>query len=138
MKLLTFQAKRFAWAPYEKTVDDAPDAAGPDALDACVVAFLHVEANDGGERRGQVFRHTLKHLKWVAGKRGLKAVVLHSFTHLGGDTAPAPVAAAFLKELGERLQATGYVVKATPFGYFCSWDLSVHGESLAKVFKDIS
>ena len=43
----------------------------------------------------------------------------------------------FLDELDERLTSTGYEVKQTPYGYFCEWDLSVYGESLAKVWKEI-
>ena len=39
--------------------------------------------------------------------------------------------------LAERLRGTGYEVKITPFGYFCEWDLSVYGESLAKVWKEV-
>ena len=36
-----------------------------------------------------------------------------------------------------RLREAGYDVWTTPFGYFCEWDLSVYGESLAKVWKEI-
>ena len=35
-----------------------------------------------------------------------------------------------------RLKNTGYTVWCTPFGYLCEWDLSVYGESLARVFKE--
>ena len=42
-----------------------------------------------------------------------------------------------LGQLSERLTDTGYAVKCTPFGYFCEWNLDVHGESLAKVWKEI-
>jgi hypothetical protein len=42
-----------------------------------------------------------------------------------------------LSELADRLRKTGYTVKSTPFGYFCEWQLDVHGESLAKVYKQI-
>ena len=46
MKLLTSQARRFAWKPFSKTLDDAPDP-GPEreAID-CVVAFIHAETRD--------------------------------------------------------------------------------------------
>ena len=44
---------------------------------------------------------------------------------------------AFLVELSERLTNTSYTVKNTPFGYFCEWQLDVHGESLAKVYKQV-
>ena len=85
--------------------------------------------------RKRVFRHTLKHVKWLAGKRGFRRVVLHSFTHLGGENADPEFARGFIEELAERLRGTDYEVKTTPFGYFCEWELSVYGESLAKVWK---
>ena len=84
-----------------------------------------------------MFRHTLKHIKWLANKRDYRNIVLHSFAHLGGQNASAEFAHALLSELSERLTATGYTVKCTPFGYFCEWQIDVHGESLAKVFKQI-
>jgi hypothetical protein len=40
-------------------------------------------------------------------------------------------------ELDERLATTGYTVKRTPFGYFCEWGIEVHGESMAKVWKEL-
>jgi len=101
--------------------------------------FRHAfrQGHDGGERHGSVLRQTAKHLKWLANKRDLRSVVLHSFTHLGGDTAPAETALAFLDELELRLLRADYEVRRTPFGWFCAWELDVYGESLAKVWKEI-
>lgn len=135
MRVLTFQARRFAWKSFSRTLDEVPEQDVDDALDHAVVAFLHIEAADEGEARPRAFRKTLKHIKWIANKRDLRNVVLHSFTHLGGENASAAFAEAFIDELAERLRNTGYTVKCTPFGYFCSWNLDVYGESLAKVFK---
>lgn len=137
MKLLTFQAERFAWKPFQRTLDDAADGVPGDVREA-VVVFVHAEAQDADqERRATVFRHTLKHVKWIANKRELKNVVLHSFTHLGAENADPAFARDFLVELQERLSATGYGAHVTPFGWFCSWELAVYGESLAKVWKEI-
>ena len=103
-----------------------------------VVAFFHLEAKDqDDEEHKRVFKHALKHLKWLANKKGTRAIVLHSFAHLGGDSADPAFAKAFLETLAERLRATDYDVQLTPFGWFCSWDLGVHGESLAKVWKEV-
>ena len=138
MKLLTFQARHFGWEPFSQTLDDVPDPGPPGSVDDAAVVFMHIEAADVGEaRRASVFKKTLKHVKWIANKRGLESVVLHSFTHLGGETADAEAARAFMRELAERLDKTGYVVSITPFGWFSSWDLSVYGESLAKVYKEL-
>lgn len=136
MKLLTFQAKRFRWKSFSKTIPAAEDLEVDQTVEQAVVVFLHAEERDALER-ASVFRHTLKHVKWLANKRGLRNVVLHSFTHLGAASAPPQFAQAFLVELAERLRATGYAVWLTPFGWFCEWDLSVYGDSLAKVWKEV-
>ncbi|MCH2373761.1 MAG: threonyl-tRNA synthetase editing domain-containing protein [Planctomycetes bacterium] len=142
MKLLLFQAQRFEWKAFSKTLEDAPDApidgeAERHSVDEAVVVFFHAEAKDEDEAEcKRVFKHTLKHIKWIAGKRGLKRIVLHSFTHLGGVNASPEFAVDFMTSMDERLTNTGYKVAKTPFGYFCEWDLSVYGESLAKVWKD--
>lgn len=136
MKLLTFQAKRFWWRSFSKTLDTAEDVEVDQEVLGAVVCFYQVEAADA-DNRGSVLRQTLKHLKWLANKRELKNIVLHSFTHLGGDNAEPEFALELTEEVAERLRATGYSVWITPFGYFNEWDLSVYGESLAKVWKQI-
>lgn len=138
MKLLTFQARRFRWKSHSKTLPEADDEEVEREVCDAVVVFVHAESGDQSEEaRKRAFRHTLKHVKWLANKRDMKSVVLHSFTHLGGENAESGFAQDFLVELGERLTQTGYSVSTTPFGWFCEWDLSVYGESLAKVWKEV-
>ena len=141
MKLLTFQARHFGWQRAERSLPDAPDLPGeaePRRVADAVVCFLHAEAGDEGEaERKRAFRATLKHLKWLANKRDLGTIVLHSFAHLGGANAAPEFTRTFLAELAARLEATGYAVHQTPFGWFCAWDIAVGGESLAKVWKEI-
>ncbi|MCP4166379.1 MAG: hypothetical protein GY759_10855 [Chloroflexi bacterium] len=135
MRILSFLARSFNWEPYSQTLSDAPPAL-PGAVTDAVIAFMHVELEDESDR-ARVFRQTLKHLKWLANKRKFETIVLHSFTHLGGVNADPAFAQTFFEDLAERLQSTGYRVEITPFGYFCSWQLDVYGESLAKVYKAI-
>jgi hypothetical protein len=52
-----------------------------------------------------------------------------------GETASPPSAEALIDTLAGRLRETGYNVWSTPFGYLCEWDLSVYGDSLAKVLE---
>lgn len=138
MKLLCFQAKRFRWKTHSKTLPDVPDRHVEEEIAETLVAFVHAEASDESEeRKNSVLRQTLKHIKWLANKRDFKNIVIHSFTHLGGDTASPAGAEAIINALAERLRETDYQVWATPFGYFCEWDLNVYGESLAKVWKEI-
>src|SRR5215468_7229386 len=138
MKLLSFQAKRFRWKTHSKTLTDAPDQDVENEVKETVVVFIHAETSDErDEKRNSVLRQTLKHIKWLANKRDLKNVVIHSFTHLGGETASPVYDAEFIDTVAHRLRETGYEVSTTPFGYFCEWDLGVYGESLAKVWKEI-
>lgn len=138
MKLLCFQAKRFHWKTHSKTVAEAPDIDADEEVLESVVVFIQAESSDEAEDRGSpILRQAVKHIKWLANKRNLRNIVIHSFTHLGGETASPPSARLSITRLAERLRASGYHVWITPFGYFCAWDLSVHGESLAKVWKEI-
>jgi hypothetical protein len=138
MKLLCFQAKRFRWKTHSKTLPEVPDQQIENEVTETVVVFVHAEASDEGEEKtNSVLRQTLKHIKWLANKRAFKNVVIHSFTHLGGETASAVFAEEFIDAVAQRLRETGYAVWTTPFGYFCEWDLGVYGESLAKVWKEI-
>lgn len=147
MRLLTFTARRFAWRVHAASGARAALPPGPAEASGAgasaegdvretVVAFVHLERRDEGPARSRALRHAAKHLKWLAGRRRLRTLVLHSFTHLGGDTADAEFARAFLEELAARMRAAGHAVQATPFGTTCAWDLEVHGESLAKVWKE--
>ena len=135
MKLLLFQAKQFYWKSFSKTLETVPDQDVAETVPEVVVVFLHAEAED--EARPGLETKVVKNIKWLANKRDLKNVVLHSFTHLSSSTASPEFAQALLISLEQRLRSTGYQVWQTPFGYFCEWDLSVYGDSLAKVFKEI-
>lgn len=135
MKLLSYQATHFSWAPFSQTIEDADIGHKGSVTDAAVF-WLHIEKSDE-EKDSRIFKKTLKHLKWIANNKSLKTIILHSFAHLGGDTANAEYARLFLNRMQERLENTGYSVQTTPFGWFCSWELAVYGDSMAKVFKDI-
>lgn len=136
MRLLMFQAQRFWWKSYSKTLEAVEDVQVEDAVTDAAVVFMQAEAKDAAAR-DDVFRKALKNIKWLANKRELKRVVLHSFTHLGGENAAPEFASAFIVELADRLRATGYDVWITPFGYFNEWELKVYGESLGKVWKEV-
>ena len=139
MRLLCFQAKRFRWRSHSKTLPDVPEQEVEEEVTESLVVFVQAEPSDEEkERRSSILRQTLKHIKWLANKRNLRNIVLHSFAHLGGQTASPVCAESFLTDLAQRLRETDYNVWVTPFGYFCEWDLSVYGESLAKVWKEIN
>ena len=135
MKLLLFQAKRFYWKSFSKTLTDVPDCDVTETVEDTLVVFLHAEAMDEGKSKLET--KVVKNIKWLANKRNLNNIVLHSFTHLSGSTASPEFAQSLFIRLEQRLTNTGYHVWQTPFGYFCEWDLAVYGDSLAKVFIEL-
>ena len=138
MKLLCFQAKHFRWKTYSKTLVEVADQDVDEQVTDAIVIFVHAEKSDQeADKKPSVLRQTLKHIKWLANKRDFKNIVIHSFTHLGGETAAPDFAETLIKAVADRLRENTYTVWTTPFGYFCEWDLSVYGDSLAKVWKEI-
>ncbi len=136
MKLLMFQSPVFRYRSFQKTLPDAEDREADEEVTEAAVIWLHAEPEDE-PRRAKVLSRTLKNIKWLANKRGLRNVVLHSFTHLAETKSEPAFAQALLEETGARLERSGYAVWITPFGYTCEWELAVYGESLAKVFKSL-
>ncbi len=136
MKMLMFLARQFAFRPFEQVLPEANAHAGPVTVTDAAIVFVHVEPHDEAGLTGLETKF-VKNVKWIAGKRALRTVVLHSFTHLADASASPQFAEAFLQGAAVRLRQTGYHVVLTPFGWVCEWDLSVFGESLAKVFKSL-
>ena len=147
MKLLMFHATRFEHAPHVNVLstltadDDVPAQRGRPGTGATfdepsVVVFMHAEPDDLA-RGNKLVTRCAKNIKWLANKRALKTVVLHSFDHLSEDKAPPEEAAALIESVAERLRSAGYDVHGTAFGYSSSWTLGVHGDAIAKVFKSI-
>jgi len=131
-----FLGKQFTFRPFEKMLPEAGDSNSEVQVSEAAVVFVHSELQDEADPAGLETKF-VKNVKWIAGKRGFKNVVLHSFTHLADNNASPQFAEAFLQNAAARLRNTGYQVTLTPFGWVCEWDLSVYGESLAKVFKSL-
>jgi hypothetical protein len=136
MKLLMFLVKEFSFRPFEKILPEAMDSIGEVKVADAAVIYVHSEPQDEAYPPGLETKF-VKNIKWIAGKRGFQNIVLHSFTHLAEASASPQFADTFLQNAATRLRSTGYQVTLTPFGWVCEWNLSVYGESLAKVFKSL-
>lgn len=135
MKLLLFYVKEWWYRTAQKSLEQAPDAQCEESVENAVVVFYHCEAEDEAkfDATAQKF---VKNVKWQSGKFGTKNVVLHSFNHLSSSKSSPEFARNVLEDVTQRLARTGYVVMATPFGYFNEFRMHVAGDSLAKVFKE--
>lgn len=134
-----FQATQFAYQPAVSLLPNTesyprPPKGGDIVSGPAIIAYLHVEPDDM-TRAPKLVTRAAKNIKWLANKAGCRQLVLHSFSHLSEEKAEPNEALSILTALKVRLENNGYDVSATPFGYSCSWTLSVQGEANAKVFK---
>jgi hypothetical protein len=136
VRLLCFLARRFAWQPHAQALPTAPFGQPPGECADCVVVFVHGEpADEPPERWKSTQDHARKHVEWMARKRDLKRVVLHSFAHLAEESASPEFTDRWIQVLAERLRGRGYEVATTAFGWTNAWQMDVHGEPMAKVGK---
>ena len=138
MKLLVLLAERFE---YQASEPGSPLAAAQpepaeDHVEGAIVVFVQCEPRDE-ERGDAVLKKAVKYFRWFARKRGVTRVVLHSFAHLGEERSSPDFARDLLAELGERLEAHGFDVHHTPFGWSLKWTMSVEGHGYAKTFKQL-
>ena len=136
MKILMFYAPEFWWRPYQKALEDAPEAGGETLVSKAVVVFYQVEEEDP-KREKKVVEKLVKNIKWLARKFGTEKIVLHSFNHLSSSKAAPQEALALISRAKEKLNRGGFEIYETPYGWLNEWKMHVAGESLAKVFKDL-
>ena len=138
MKLVLFLAEVFE---YEASEQASPLAAGSpepaaDRVENAVVAFVQCEPRD--EERGEaVLKQAVKYFRWLARKRGVDRLVLHSFAHLAEERSAPGFARDLLADLGGRLEGHGLEIHHTPFGWSLKWTMSVEGHGYAKTFKSL-
>lgn len=135
--MLMFLSPSFRYRPFVSTLKGASSKYDESCVREAAVIFIHVEEDDT-ENSARLLAKLIKNVKWIANKRNYKNVVLHSFTHLSESKSAPEFARSLLQQASDRLCAAGYRVELTPFGYSCEWELSVHGEPVAKVFKSLS
>jgi hypothetical protein len=132
-----FYAPEFWFKTTYKVLDTVEDTECEKRIQDTVVAFVHAEAEDEADA-SKILTKMVKNIKWLAGKFASKNVVLHSFSHLATSKSSPEFAHQILVDAKRRLTNIGFVVEMTPFGYLHEFSLHVSGESLGRVFKEIS
>ncbi len=137
LKLLMFYAPEFWFKTTYKVLETAEDTECEQRVRDTVVVFVHAEAEDEANA-SKILTKMVKNIKWLAGKFACKSVVLHSFSHLATSKSSPEFAHQILIDARRRLTHIGFTVEMTPFGYLHEFSLHVTGESLGRVFKEIS
>jgi len=137
LKLLMFNVKEFWYMTFSKTLEDVEEIEKEETIKDALVVFANVEKEDE-EKTAEIIRKTVNNIIWLARKTGRNRIALHSFAHLSDSKSNIEFAQEIFKNLEDRIKNKGYEVFVTPFGYFLEFKIHVLGESLAKVWKDIS
>ena len=116
-----------------KTLENEPDAE-PEMHEKVVVAFVHVEPKDV-ENGSSSETKLVKNAKWLARKWDVKAILLHSFTHLAEEKADPEQAKALFDRVQARLEKADYQAAQTAYGYFNDLVIEAKGHPLARIFK---
>ena len=129
-----FLSPKFSFRPHLRVLEVPEAEPAEQVVQDCAVIFVHAEEGDA-DAESKLTSKVVKNIKWIANKQNVRTVLLHSFNHLSESKADPEFAESFLTNVSGRLEQSGYRVFMTPFGYSCEWELAVHGEPVAKVFK---
>ncbi len=134
MKLLLIYADKMRYKTALKTLESEPDLDEEQSFEDVLVGFIHLEEVDE-TAPSSVETKLVKNLKWAARKNGTKKIILHSFAHLAETKASPEFAKKALDGAQERLIASGYEARQTPFGYFLDLEITAPGRPSARIFK---
>ena len=90
----------------------------------CVVAFMHIEENDGVVQVTEV----CKEIEWLAERWRTKKIMLSGFAHLSDSHASPEIAKAICEKVITFFKSRPkYTVDSSHFGWNKSLGLNVHG-----------
>ena len=130
MRLLMFHVGNFRYRPFDETTNTAGEEVD---LGECLLVWMQAEKKDEEERIA-VLRKTVKNIRWLANKHGIRRVVLHSFAHLGESKSTPEFAESVIGETARRLMDREYDVHVVYWG-LNEFSMHVLGPSLSKVYK---
>jgi hypothetical protein len=137
MRLLIWHVDSFTAEPSErgrsKIADTDPQ---PVSIGDGLVVFAAVEKGDEEEPEEVATRAT-QAIAEVAKQLGVQTIVLHSFAHLFVELSTPKVAQQALTATQAQLDAKGYSVRQTAFGWFNRLEIQAKGHPLSRVARQI-
>jgi threonyl-tRNA synthetase editing subunit len=137
MRLLIWHVDAFTAEPTErgrsKLADTAPAAVH---IEDGLVVFAACEKADEAEPDA-VAERAAAAIAEVAKQLGARALVLHSFAHLFVELSAPAAAKGILDATQARLEAEGYSVGQSAFGWFNRLDLRAKGHPLSRVARQV-
>jgi threonyl-tRNA synthetase len=137
VRLLIWHVDSFSAEPTERgrsTIADAEPRAV--RVDDGLVVFAACEKADEADPAAVAAR-AADAIVDVAQRLGARAVVLHSFAHLFVELSSPAAAQRVLATTQTRLEAEGYNVAQTAFGWFNRLELRAKGHPLSRVARQV-
>ena len=139
MKLLLIHAEKFEYEVRQKALEEAEEveeAGRRVAVENALICFTTVEGVDEGNL-GWVVSRAADEVEDVAGRLGVRRVVVYPYAHLSPDLARPAVAVEALKMLAAELESRGFEVVRAPFGWYKRFTLSCVGHPLAELSRTV-
>ena len=137
MRVLIWHVDSFSAEPTErgrsKNADSEPQVA---TVEDGLVVFAAVEKGDEPDPLAVAGRAAAA-IGEVARQLGAKRVLLHSFAHLFVELSAPTVAREVLNETQRLLEADGYQVSQSAFGWFNRLEMKAKGHPLSRVARQI-
>jgi threonyl-tRNA synthetase len=137
MRLLIWHVDGFVAEPTERGRSPVADAEPQTVrVEDALVAFAAVEKKDEAEPEATAERAAAA-IAQVAKQLGARTIVLHSFAHLFVELSTPAIAQQVLAATQTRLEADGYSVSQTAFGWFNRLELRAKGHPLSRVARQV-
>jgi threonyl-tRNA synthetase len=138
MKMLFIHCDHFSYLTTQRTkmAEEIPNGCKSCAFKDALVVFTAAEKVDEKDPC-KVVDKGVKEIIDVAGKLGVRNIVLFPFVHLSDNISDAGTALKILGTLYERLKNFDYVVDKAPFGWEKVFSLTSKGHPLAELSRTV-
>ncbi|RJX15921.1 threonine--tRNA ligase [Candidatus Bathyarchaeota archaeon] len=139
MRILLIHADKFSYEVKDKALKDAEKIEENQksySTKEVLVVFCAVEKIDE-KNPEEVLEKTFNSIVEVAEKIKVKNVVVYPYAHLSSDLASPSNAVKILHQLTKKLAEKDYQVRAAPFGWYKSFELSCKGHPLSELSRTI-
>jgi hypothetical protein len=137
MRLLIWHVDAFSAEPTERGRSKIADAEPRGvAIGEGLVIFAATEKADEPDPEAVALR-AVAAIEDVAGKLGMRTVVLHSFAHLFVELSAPAVSRQIFDRAEALLRERGYTVSQSAFGWFNRLEMRAKGHPLSRIARQV-
>jgi threonyl-tRNA synthetase len=136
MRVLHLHCSSFSYEIKKETpVAEQPPIPQTEILENVLVCFTCYEKRDE-IRAEEITKAYSENIKIDTERIGTRRVLLYPYAHLSKQLGSPRLAKEFMKNLHEALQAGGFDVHRSPFGWYKAFTLTCIGHPLAEAYRE--